>query len=39
VVNPFGQWGKILVMAMGFADHLGLCKLFCFRSLLYIVKI
>ena len=24
-VNPVGQWGKILVMAMGFVDHLGLC--------------
>ena len=23
-VNPIGQWGKILVMAMGFVDHLGL---------------
>ena len=23
-VNPVGQWGKILVMAMGFVDHLGL---------------
>ena len=22
-VNPVGQWGKILVMAMGFVDHLG----------------
>ena len=22
-VNPIGQWGKILVMAMGFVDHLG----------------
>ena len=22
-VNPVGQWGKILVMAMGFIDHLG----------------
>ena len=24
-VNPVGQWGKILVMSMGFVDHLGLC--------------
>ena len=24
-VDPVGQWGKILVMAMGFIDHLGLC--------------
>ena len=23
-VNPVGLWGKILVMAMGFVDHLGL---------------
>jgi hypothetical protein len=23
-VNPIVQWGKILVMAMGFVDHLGL---------------
>ena len=22
-VNPVSQWGKILVMAMGFVDHLG----------------
>ena len=22
-VNPVGQWGKILVMSMGFEDHLG----------------
>ena len=22
-VNPAGQWGKILVMAMAFVDHLG----------------
>ena len=22
-VKPIGQWGKILVMAMGFVDHLG----------------
>jgi hypothetical protein len=22
-VNPVGQWGKFLVMAMGFIDHLG----------------
>ena len=22
-VKPVGQWGKILVMAMGFVDHLG----------------
>ena len=22
-VNPVGQWGKIMVMAMGFVDHLG----------------
>ena len=22
-VNPVGQWGKILVMVMGFVDHLG----------------
>ena len=22
-VNPVGQWGKILVMAMGIVDHLG----------------
>ena len=21
-VNPIGQWGKMLVMAMGFVDHL-----------------
>ena len=33
-VNPVGQWGKILVMAMGFVNHLGhyhvkfQCKLF-----------
>ena len=26
-VNPIGQWGKILVMAMGFVDHLGPCGL------------
>ena len=25
-VNPVGQWGKILVMAMGFVDHLGPSK-------------
>ena len=23
-VNPVGQWGKILVMVLGFVDHLGL---------------
>jgi hypothetical protein len=23
-LNPIGQWGKILVMAMGFVDHLGI---------------
>ena len=23
-VKPVGQWGKLLVMAMGFVDHLGL---------------
>ena len=23
-VNPVDQWGKILVIAMGFVDHLGL---------------
>ena len=23
-VNPVGQWGKVLVMATGFVDHLGL---------------
>ena len=23
-INPVGQWGEILVMAMGFVDHLGL---------------
>ena len=23
-VNPVGQWEKILVMAMGFVDHLGI---------------
>ena len=23
-VNPIGQWEKILVMAMGFVDYLGL---------------
>ena len=23
IVIPVGQWGKILVMAMGFVDHLG----------------
>jgi hypothetical protein len=22
-VNPVGQWGKIMVMKMGFVDHLG----------------
>ena len=22
-VNPVGQWGKIMVMAMGIVDHLG----------------
>ena len=26
-VNPVGKWGKILVMAMGFVDHLGQCDL------------
>ena len=29
--KSIGQWGKILVMAMGFVDHLGQCPL----SLLY----
>ena len=24
-VKFMGQWGKILVMAMGFVDHLGQC--------------
>ena len=24
-VKSIGQWGKILVMAMGFVDHLGQC--------------
>jgi hypothetical protein len=24
-VKPIGQWGKILVMAMGFVNHLELC--------------
>ena len=24
-VNPIGQWGKFLVMTMGFVDHLGQC--------------
>ena len=24
-VNPVGQWGKILTMAMGFVNHLGPC--------------
>ena len=23
-VNPVGQWGKILIMPMGFVDHFGL---------------
>ena len=31
-VNPVGQWGKILVMAMGFVDHFG-PKLFDFRHM------
>ena len=30
-VNPVGQWGKILVMAMGFVDHLGPLWVHCFR--------
>ena len=25
-VNPAGQWGKNLVMAMGFVDHFGQCS-------------
>ena len=25
-VNPIGQWGKILMMAMGIEDHLGHCR-------------
>jgi hypothetical protein len=29
-VNPVGQWGKILVMAMGFVDQLGLCLFLVF---------
>ena len=31
-VNPFGQWGKILVMAMGFVDHLGQCANIIFEA-------
>ena len=26
-VNPVGRWGKFLLMAMGFVDHLGQCRL------------
>ena len=34
-VNPVGQWGKILVMAMGFVDHLGHCL---YMYVLYVDK-
>ena len=35
-VNPVGQWGKVLVMTMGFVDHLGNGLRFTMRYIMFL---